>query len=209
MVDATGGEEHGSIGSATATIQDFLLIGRKRGRAPICTSRRGPPMMRHGRALALPSAALDHDTKHLLQPHHRIQRTLREDLELDFSFGIRVLSRFRATVLLRGAVARRSGDPYTAARSPSRQPRRGRADEIRSASSCDRSDVGRKSTSLAAMLDKINRERKETSSPSRPYRVHHRTRRLVQPAEVYSDTKASATLKAKVPASLSRRRLIV
>ncbi len=95
--------------SGAPTLQDFLRIVAEKGGTDLHITAESPPVMRlNGELRPLPFPPLSStDTKHLCYSvltetqKHRFE----EQQELDFSFGIRGLSRFRGNLFVqRGAV---------------------------------------------------------------------------------------------------------
>src|SRR5512139_3472498 len=96
------------VGGA-ATIQDFLRLVLERGGTDLHVTAESPPVIRvNGELIRLPFPPLSAtDTKNLCYSLLTDNQRLRfeEARELDFSFGIRGLSRFRGNLFLqRGAV---------------------------------------------------------------------------------------------------------
>jgi twitching motility protein PilT len=187
--------------SASATIQDFLRLVINKNGTDLHITADSPPMMRvNGELSALPFPPLSPtDTKQLCysviteSQRHRFE----EDLELDFSFGIRGLSRFRGNLFIqRGSVgAAFRLIPYTA------RPlaELGLPPVVAELTKIPRGLVlvtgptgSGKSTTLAAMIDKINRERREhIVTLEDPIEFIHPHRGcIVNQREVYADTKA-------------------
>jgi twitching motility protein PilT len=162
-----------------------------------------PPVMRVNGILArLPFPPLsNNDTKSLCysllteNQRHRFE----EEHELDFSFGIRGLSRFRGNLFLqRGAVAGAFRTvPYSAR--PLHElglpPIVGELTKLPRGLVLVTGPTGSgKSTTLAAMIDKINRERQEhivTLEDPIEFVHEHRTC-IVNQREVYADTTSFA-----------------
>src|SRR5262245_60531973 len=91
------------------SIQGFLELVAKKGATDLHITADSPPMMRvNGELVALPFPALSaNETKNLCyslltdSQRHRFE----EESEIDFSFGIRGLSRFRGNLFVqKGAV---------------------------------------------------------------------------------------------------------
>jgi twitching motility protein PilT len=193
----SGGSEVGS--AAPLSIQGFLEIVVQRGATDLHISSESPPMMRvDGELKALPFPPLTaNETKNLCyslltdSQRHRFE----ESSELDFSFGIRGLSRFRGNLFYqKGAVGGAFRMiPY----------------EVRSLADLGLPPVvaeltklprglvlvtgptgSGKSTTLASMLDKINRERHEhIVTIEDPIEFVHQHRGcVVNQREVFADT---------------------
>ena len=187
--------------NASATIQDFLRIVIDKGGTDLHITADSPPMVRvNGELSPLPFPPLStNDTKQLCysviteSQRHRFE----EELELDFSFGVRGLSRFRGNLFIqRGAVgAAFRSIPYSAR--PLAElglpPVVERLTKIPRGLVLVTGPTGSgKSTTLAAMIDKINRERKEhIVTLEDPIEFIHSHRGcIVNQREVYADTKA-------------------
>jgi len=199
MDDALTRSKGDDTASAPHSIQRFLQLIVERRATDLHISADSPPMMRlDGTLIALPFPALSaNETKNLCyslltdSQRHRFE----EESELDFSFGIRGVSRFRGNLFLqKGAV---SGAfrviPY----------------EVRSLADLGLPPVvaeltklprglvlvtgptgSGKSTSLASMIDRINRERHEhivTVEDPIEFVHEHRTC-IVNQREVFADT---------------------
>ena len=198
--DAARSDEHTV---APLSIQSFLELVVQRGATDLHVSAESPPLMRiDGELVALPFPPLSaNETKNLCyslltdSQRHRFE----EESELDFSFGIRGLSRFRGNLFVqKGAVGGAFRlIPY----------------EVRSLADLGLPPVvaeltklprglvlvtgptgSGKSTTLASMLDKINRERREhIVTVEDPIEfVHEHRKCLVNQREVYADTRAFA-----------------
>ncbi len=189
----------GSPAPGPLSIQSFLEYVVQRGATDLHVSSDSPPLMRvHGQLTPLPFPALSaNETKNLCyslltdSQRHRFE----EANELDFSFGIRGLSRFRGNLFVqKGAVggAFRS-IPYEV---------RGLAELGLPPVVADLTQLPRglvlvtgptgsgKSTTLASMIDKINRERHEhivTIEDPIEF-VHEHRNCLVNQREVFADT---------------------
>ena len=200
MADPSLANEPGPAATALS-IQNFLEYVIKRGATDLHISSDSPPLMRvDGQLTPLPFPALTaNETKNLCyslltdSQRHRFE----EDNELDFSFGIRGLSRFRGNLFVqKGTVggAFRS-IPYEV---------RGLADlglppVVAELTKLPRGLVlvtgptgSGKSTTLASMVDKINRERHEhivTIEDPIEF-VHEHGKCLVNQREVFADTHA-------------------
>jgi len=194
--------EHGAPDSSVAgapTLQDFLKLVADRGGTDLHISADSPPVMRlNGELRPLPFPPLSaNDTKTLCysvlteSQKHRFE----ESLELDFSFGIRGLSRFRGNLFLqRGAVG---GAFRTVPYSARPLAELGLPPVVAELARLPRGLVlvtgptgSGKSTTLAAMIDKINNERHEhimTLEDPIEFVHQHRTC-VVNQREVYADT---------------------
>jgi len=190
------GEAHAA---APASVQRFLELVVERGATDLHLSAESPPLIRiDGQLTALPFPPLSaNETKNLCyslltdSQRHRFE----EESELDFSFGIRGLSRFRGNLFLQkgtvGAAFRLI--PYEV---------RGLAElglppVVAELTKLPRGLVlvtgptgSGKSTTLAAMIDKINRERHEhVVTVEDPIEfVHDHRNCLVNQREVFADT---------------------
>ena len=181
------------------SIQGFLELVVQRGATDLHVTAESAPMMRlHGELVPLPFPALSAtDTKNLCYSLLTDAQRYRfeEQAELDFSFGIRGLSRFRGNLFVqRGAVGGAFRMiPY----------------EIRDLSELGLPPVASeltkiprglvlvtgptgsgKSTTLAAMIDKVNRERHEhivTIEDPIEF-VHQHKNCIVNQREVFADT---------------------
>jgi twitching motility protein PilT len=195
------GPIEGDATSAGLTIQSFLELVVKHGATDLHISAESSPMMRvDGDVSPLPFPALTAtETKSLCyslltdSQRHRFE----EESELDFSFGIRGLSRFRGNLFLqRGTVGGAFRlIPYEA---------RSLAELGLPPISAEFTKLPRglvlvtgptgsgKSTTLAAMLDKINRERHEhIVTIEDPIEFVHQHRGcVVNQREVFADTHA-------------------
>ncbi len=185
--------------AGTPTVQDFLQIVTERGGTDLHLTVDSPPVMRvNGQLRPLPFPPLSAtDTKTLCysvlteSQKHRFE----EAQELDFSFGIRGLSRFRGNLFLqRGAVGGAFRTiPYTA------RPlaELGLPPVVAELTKLPRGLVlvtgptgSGKTTTLAAMIDKINSERHEhivTLEDPIEF-VHTHKGCVVNQREVYADT---------------------
>ena len=191
-----------SVGGAP-TIQDFLRIVIEKGGTDLHITAESPPIMRvNGVLTPLPFPPLSsNDTRALCysviteSQRHRFE----EVQELDFSFGIRGLSRFRGNLFLqRGAVgAAFRLVPYSA------RPlaELGLPPVVAELTKLPRGLIlvtgptgSGKSTTLAAMIDKINRERREhIVTLEDPIEFIHQHRGcIVNQREVYADTHSFA-----------------
>ena len=181
------------------TLQDFLKLVADRGGTDLHISADSPPVMRlNGELRPLPFPPLSaNDTKTLCysvlteSQKHRFE----EQLELDFSFGIRGLSRFRGNLFLqRGAVG---GAFRTVPYSARPLAELGLPPVVAELAKLPRGLVlvtgptgSGKSTTLAAMIDKINNERREhIMTLEDPIEFVHQHRGcVVNQREVYADT---------------------
>ncbi len=184
--------------SGTPTVQDFLRLVTDRGGTDLHITADSPPVMRlNGILQPLPFPPLTAaDTKSLCysvlteSQRHRFE----EELELDFSFGIRGLSRFRGNLFLqRGAVgAAFRLVPYSARPLPELglPPVVGELTKLPRGLILVTGPTGSgKSTTLAAMIDKVNRERKEhIVTLEDPIEFVHQHRGcIVNQREIYAD----------------------
>jgi twitching motility protein PilT len=183
------------------TVQDFLRIVAERGGTDLHITAESPPVMRlNGQLRPLPFPPLSpNDTKTLCYSvltetqKHRFE----EAQELDFSFGIRGLSRFRGNLFLqRGAVgAAFRTIPYSARPLPELglPPVVGEFAKLPRGLVLVTGPTGSgKSTTLAAMIDKINTERHEhiiTLEDPIEF-VHSHKGCVVNQREVYADTQS-------------------
>jgi twitching motility protein PilT len=181
------------------SIQTFLELVVERGATDLHISAESPPLMRvDGELTAMPFPPLSaNETKNLCyslltdSQRHRFE----EESELDFSFGIRGLSRFRGNLFIQkgtvGGAFRLI--PYEV---------RGLAELGLPPVAAELTKLPRglvlvtgptgsgKSTTLASMLDKINRERREhivTIEDPIEF-VHEHRKCLVNQREVFADT---------------------
>jgi twitching motility protein PilT len=196
--EATAPSGDGAVGGAP-TLQDFLRLVIDKGGTDLHLTAESPPVMRvNGDLTALPFPPLSpNDTKQLCysviteSQKHRFE----EELELDFSFGVRGLSRFRGNLFMqRGAVgAAFRSVPYSA------RPlaELGLPPIVAELTKLPRGIVlvtgptgSGKSTTLAAMIDKINRERRQhIVTLEDPIEFIHQHRGcVVNQREVYADT---------------------
>jgi twitching motility protein PilT len=185
--------------SAAPTIQDFLRLVIEKGGTDLHITADSPPVTRvNGALVTLPFPPLSaNDTKNLCysllteNQRHRFE----EDQELDFSFGVRGLSRFRGNLYLqRGAV----GGAFRAVPYSARPlAELGLPPVVAELTKLPRGLVlvtgptgSGKSTTLAAMIDKINRERHEhVITVEDPIEFVHQHRGcIVNQREVYADT---------------------
>jgi twitching motility protein PilT len=194
-IDSTA---EGSVAGAP-TLQDFLKIVAEKGGTDLHISADSPPVMRlNGELCPLPFPPLSaNDTKTLCYSvltetqKHRFE----EEQELDFSFGIRGLSRFRGNLFVqRGAVG---GAFRTVPYSARPLAELGLPPVVGELTKLPRGLVlvtgptgSGKSTTLAAMIDKINHERHEhIITLEDPIEFVHQHRGcVVNQREVYADT---------------------
>ncbi len=184
---------------APLSIQTFLELVVERGATDLHISADSPPLMRvDGELTTMPFPPLSaNETKNLCyslltdSQRHRFE----EESELDFSFGIRGLSRFRGNLFVQkgtvGGAFRLI--PYEV---------RGLAELGLPPVAAELTKLPRglvlvtgptgsgKSTTLASMLDKINRERREhIVTVEDPIEfVHEHRKCLVNQREVFADT---------------------
>jgi twitching motility protein PilT len=185
---------------APLSIQTFLELVVERGATDLHVSADSPPLMRiDGELVAMPFPPLSaNETKNLCyslltdSQRHRFE----EESELDFSFGIRGLSRFRGNLFVqKGSVGGAFRlIPYEV---------RGLAELGLPPVAAELTKLPRglvlvtgptgsgKSTTLASMLDKINRERHEhIITVEDPIEfVHEHRKCLVNQREVFADTR--------------------
>src|SRR5215471_13162702 len=189
--------------AGTPTVQDFLRIVAERGGTDLHITADSPPVMRlNGQLRPLPFPPLSaNDTKTLCYSvltetqKHRFE----EEQELDFSFGIRGLSRFRGNLFMqRGAVG---GAFRTIPYSARPIAELGLPPVVAELTKLPRGLVlvtgptgSGKSTTLAAMIDKINNERHEhIMTLEDPIEfVHQHKGCVVNQREVYADTHSFA-----------------
>ena len=187
--------------SGAPTLQDFLRIVAEKGGTDLHISAESAPVMRvNGELRPLPFPPLSaNDTKQLCYSvltetqKHRFE----EEQELDFSFGIRGLSRFRGNLFLqRGAVG---GAFRTIPYSARPLAELGLPPVVAELTKVPRGLVlvtgptgSGKSTTLAAMIDKINHERHEhIMTLEDPIEFVHQHRNcVVNQREVYADTRS-------------------
>jgi twitching motility protein PilT len=198
VADASAAVEQPTV-SSPLSIQSFLEYVVQHGATDLHISSESPPLMRvDGQLRPLPVPPLSaNETKNLCyslltdSQRHRFE----EENELDFSFGLRGLSRFRGNLFVqKGAVGGAFRlIPYEI---------RGLAELGLPPVVADLTKLPRglvlitgptgsgKSTTLASMIDKINRERQEhIVSIEDPIEfVHEHRKCLVNQREVYADT---------------------
>ena len=192
-------EVEADAGVAPLNVQSFLEIVVQRGGTDLHLTANSPPQIRVGGQLsALPFPALSaNETKTLCyslltdSQRHRFE----EENELDFSFGIRGLSRFRGNLFVqKGAV----GGAFRLIPYEVRTlAELGLPPIVAELTKLPRGLVlvtgptgSGKSTTLASMLDKINRERHEhIVTVEDPIEfVHEHGNCLVNQREVFADT---------------------
>ena len=184
---------------APLSIQRFLELVVERGATDLHISAESPPLMRiHGELTSLPFPALSaNETKNLCyslltdSQRHRFE----EDSELDFSFGLRGLSRFRGNLFLqKGAVGgafRLIPYEVRALAELGLPPVAAELTKLPRGLVLVTGPTGSgKSTTLASMLDRINNERHEhIVTVEDPIEFVHQHRKcLVNQREVYADT---------------------
>ncbi len=181
------------------SIEAFLREMHERGASDLHVTTNSPPMIRlHGELVALAHPPLSAtDTKNLTYSllTEAQKKKFEEDAELDFSFGIKGVARFRGNLYnQKGAV----GGAFR--QIPHETPKLqslGLPGSVPSLTELPRGLVlvtgptgSGKSTTLAAMIDKVNRERKEhIVSVEDPIEfVHEHQGCLVNQREVFADT---------------------
>src|SRR5690349_9308416 len=185
------------------SIEAFLREMIERGASDLHITTNSPPMIRlHGELLGLAHPPLSGtDTKNLTYSllTEAQKKKFEEESELDFSFGIKGVSRFRGNLYLqRGAV--RGAFRMIPHQTPQLQ-QLGLPPAVPELTQLPRGLVlvtgptgSGKSTTLAAMVDKVNRERKEhIVTVEDPIEfVHDHKGCLVNQREVFSDTHSFA-----------------
>jgi len=185
----------------TPTIQDFLRLVLEKGGTDLHITAESPPVIRvNGVLMRLPFPPLSStDTKNLCYSLLTDNQRLRfeEARELDFSFGIRGLSRFRGNLFLqRGAVGGAFRlIPYSAMSLSALglPPVVGELTKLPRGLVLVTGPTGSgKSTTLAAMIDKINRERQEhIVTVEDPIEfVHDHRCCVINQREVFADTES-------------------
>lgn len=187
----------------TLSIQSFLEFVVKSGGTDLHISADSPPMMRvNGELKPLPFPPLTaNETKTLCyslltdSQRHRFE----EQSELDFSFGIRGISRFRGNLFLQkgtvGGAFRLIPYEVRSLSELGLPPVVGELTKLPRGLVLVTGPTGSgKSTTLAAMIDKINRERREhIVTIEDPIEFVHQHRGcVVNQREVYADTKSFA-----------------
>src|SRR5215510_5702282 len=185
-----------------ATMHDLLTIMIERGASDLHITTGTPPQIRlHGKLAPLTQfeRLTPQDTQRLAYSvlNEAQKQKYEEDNELDLSFGIQGLARFRCNVYRqRGAVAAairvipikiRSFDELGLPAVVEQL-----ADRPKGLILVTGPTVSGKSTTLAAMVDKINNERTEhIMTIEDPIEfVHHHKKCLVNQREVFSDTQS-------------------
>jgi twitching motility protein PilT len=188
---------------AAASIQDFLRLVIEKGATDLHITADSSPVMRvNGVLVTMPFPPLSaNETKQLCysllteSQRHRFE----EESELDFSFGIRGLSRFRGNLFMqRGAVGGAFRlIPYQV----KSLAELGLPPVVNELARLPRGLVlvtgptgSGKSTTLASMIDKINKERREhIITVEDPIEfVHEHRGCIVNQREVFADTKTFA-----------------
>ena len=184
---------------APLSIQRFLELVVERGATDLHISAESPPLMRvHGELTPLPFPPLSaNETKNLCyslltdSQRHRFE----EDSELDFSFGLRGLSRFRGNLFVQkgaiGGAFRLIPYEVRALADLGLPPVVAELTKLPRGLVLVTGPTGSgKSTTLASMLDRINSERHEhIVTVEDPIEFVHQHRKcLVNQREVYADT---------------------
>ncbi|HXQ21215.1 MAG TPA: type IV pilus twitching motility protein PilT [Candidatus Acidoferrales bacterium] len=184
---------------APLSIQRFLELVVERGATDLHISAESPPLMRvHGELMPLPFPPLSaNETKNLCyslltdSQRHRFE----EDSELDFSFGLRGLSRFRGNLFVQkgaiGGAFRLIPYEVRALADLGLPPVVAELTKLPRGLVLVTGPTGSgKSTTLASMLDRINSERHEhIVTVEDPIEFVHQHRKcLVNQREVYADT---------------------
>jgi twitching motility protein PilT len=185
--------------SAPASIQGFLEMIVQNGATDLHVSSGSPPLMRvAGKLTPLPFPPLTaSETKNLCyslltdSQRHRFE----EENELDFSFGIRGLSRFRGNLFVQkgtvGGAFRLIPYEVRGLAELGLPPVAGELTKLPRGLVLVTGATGSgKSTTLASMIDKINRERQEhIVTVEDPIEfVHEHRKCLVNQREVFADT---------------------
>ncbi len=181
------------------SIQTFLELVVERGATDLHISADSPPLMRvDGELAAMPFPPLSaNETKNLCyslltdSQRHRFE----EESELDFSFGIRGLSRFRGNLFIQkgtvGGAFRLIPYEVKGLAELGLPPVVAELTKLPRGLVLVTGPTGSgKSTTLASMLDKINRERREhivTIEDPIEF-VHEHRKCLVNQREVFADT---------------------
>jgi len=181
------------------TLQEFLKIAIEKNATDLHITTNVPPMLRINGVLV----PIDHppltasDTKNLIYGvlNDAQKKKFEENLELDFSFGIKGLARFRANIFMqRGAVAgafRRIPWEIYSFEYLGIPPRVAElCNKPRGLILVTGPTGSGKSTTLAAMIDKINSERRchiVTIEDPIEY-LHQHKKAIVNQRELYSDT---------------------
>jgi twitching motility protein PilT len=184
---------------APLSIQRFLELVVERGATDLHISAESPPLMRvHGELTPLPFPPLSaNETKNLCyslltdSQRHRFE----EESELDFSFGLRGLSRFRGNLFVQkgaiGGAFRLIPYEVRALADLGLPPVVAELTKLPRGLVLVTGPTGSgKSTTLASMLDRINSERREhIVTVEDPIEFVHQHRKcLVNQREVYADT---------------------
>ncbi|MFI5395445.1 MAG: type IV pilus twitching motility protein PilT [Candidatus Binatia bacterium] len=185
--------------SAPSSIQALLEMIVQNGATDLHVSTDSPPLMRvAGKLIPLPFPSLTaNETKNLCyslltdSQRHRFE----EESELDFSFGIRGLSRFRGNLFVQkgtvGGAFRLIPYEVRGLAELGLPPVAGELTKLPRGLVLVTGPTGSgKSTTLASMIDKINRERQEhIVTVEDPIEfVHEHRKCLVNQREVFADT---------------------